>query len=192
MRRLFATCLLATLAVVAVARVGVADEVGFDPEIEALVSADALARIAAPGATLRYKPLIEELKQPPEKLGRPARQLRLPVRSFPNGRPQTMVYAEEAWVAPDMQRLRGRRVRMENLREDGSIEATFEAAEVAIDRTSMLAVAKGVVRATLGGDLLTGNGALADLNAQYVKVLSRACITTRRTGEVDFADRGLF
>lgn len=167
-------------------------EVAFDPEVEALLTTEALDKISAPGLPTRYKALIEEMKTPPETLGRPTRSLRLPVRSFPDGRPRTVVYAEEAWVSPDMQHLRGRSVRMEHLRADGSVEATLEAAEAVMDRTVMLAVAKGAVRATLGDDVLTGNGALADLDARYVKILSRACITTKRMGEVDFADRGFF
>lgn len=171
---------------------GAATGVAFDPATEARLTPEALARYAAPGAPLRYKALIEELKTPPETLGSPARNLRLPVRSFPDGRPRTLVFAEEAWVSPDMQRLRGRRVRMEHLREDGSTEATLEAAEALMDRATMLAVAKGAVRATRGNDVLTGNGALADLDARYVKVLSRAGITTRRMGEANFAGRGFF
>lgn len=182
---------LAALAAACAAPVG-AGEAAFDPAMEARLAPEALARYAAPGKPVRYKALIEELKAPPERLGKPARNLRLPVRCFPDGRPQTLVFAEEAWVSPDMQRLRGRKVRMEHLRADGSVEATLEAEEAAMDRATMLAVAKGAVRATQEGDVLTGNGALADLEARYVKVLSRASITTQRMGEVDFASRGMF
>lgn len=190
MRPLPAILLTALFAMASVPLRAGEGAVAFDPEVEARLTPEALARIAAPGAPQRYKALIEELKAQPE--GRPTRGLRLPVRSFPDGRPQTMVYAEEAWVSPDMRHLRGRRVRMEHLREDGTVEATLEAAEATMDRTEMLAVAKGAVRATQEGDVLTGNGALADLEARYVKVLSRASITTKRMGEADFADRGFF
>lgn len=181
---------LAALVAASVAPAGA--EVAFDPAMEARLTPEALARYAAPGKPVRYKALIEELKTPPETLGKPARNLRLPVRCFPDGRPQTLVFAEEAWVSPDMQRLRGRKVRMEHLRADGTVEATLEADEAAMDRATMLAVAKGSVRATQEGDVLTGNGALADLDARYVKVLSRASIVTKRMGEVDFASRGMF
>ena len=91
-----------------------------------------------------------------------------------------------------MQRLRGRGIRLEQYREDGTLEAILEADEALIDRATKLVVAKGHVHADMSGDQLDGNGAVADVDARYVKILSHATITTSRMGEVDFANRGLF
>lgn len=162
------------------------------PEAEERLSAEALARYQAPGDPSRYLELMKQLNAPGDTLAAPARRLRLPVRSWPDGRPQTMVFAEEAWVSPTMQSLRGRKVRVEHYREDGSLEAILEADEIVVDRTTMLAAAKGFVTGELGEDRLSGRGALIDLDAQYVRILSKACIQTRRTGEVDFTSRGMF
>lgn len=170
----------------------VQERVAVTPEAEARLSEEALARYRAPGKPERYITLIKQLNTPGETLGSPAIRLRLPVRSWPDGRPRTMLFAEEAWVAPTMQNLRGRTVRVEHYREDGSLEAVLEADEVVVDRAAMLAVAKGRVSGTLNGDKLSGRGALIDLDAQYVRILYKACITTRRTGEVDFTSRGMF
>jgi len=163
-----------------------------DEEAEGRLADAALARYAAPGDASRYKTLVEQIKQPPEGLGAPALNLRLPVRSFPDGRPQVVVHAEQAWVAADLRHLRGRKVRMVQFDETGAEEATLEAEEAIVDRTEMLAVAKGTVNATFGKDRLSGNGAVADLNARYVKVLSRAKIVTPRTQELKLTERGLF
>ena len=166
---------------------------GAAPEAwEAAVSPEAVARSAAPGATARYAPLIKSLRTSPEELGAPARNLRLPLKSFPDGRARVVLHAQEAWVSPDMAWLRGRGVRVVTLREDGSQEASLEAEEAAMDRASMLAVAKGRVRATRGGDRLAGVGALADLDAQYVKVLRRATVETRRLAGARLTERGMF
>lgn len=162
------------------------------PEAEERLSEEALARYLAPGEPKRYLELIKQLNTPGETLGPPAKMLRLPVKSWPDGRPKTMVFADEAWVAPTMTGLRGRKVRVETYREDGTVEAVLEADEVVVDRTAMLAVAKGRVTGVLGGDQVSGRGALVDLDAQYVRLLYKACIITRKTGDVDFTSRGMF
>lgn len=161
-------------------------------EAEERLTEEALARYSAPGDPTRYISLIEQLKSPGETLGPPATKLRFPAKSWPNGRPRTMVFADEAWVALSMTSLRGRMVRVETYRLDGSIESVLEADEVIVDRNAMLAVAKGRVTGILGEDKLSGRGALIDLDAQYVRILYKACIITRRTGDVDFTSRGMF
>ncbi len=163
-----------------------------DYEASERLTPEALARYAQPGETVRYLTLIQELQADPEELGQPAKNLRLPVRSFPNGRPQTMVYADEAWVSPDMMHLRGRKVLVEHFNADGTLDSSLAADEAVVDRTAMLAVIKGAVKVTTGEDVLTGRGALADLNVRYVKVLGKACITTKRMGDADFSNRGFF
>lgn len=162
------------------------------PEAEARLSEEALARYVAPGEPARYLDLMKQLNVSDETLGPPAKALRLPIKSWPDGRPKTMVFAEEAWITPTMTGLRGRKVRVENYREDGSIEAVLEADEVVVDRTAMLAAAKGRVTGVLGDDKISGRGALIDLDAQYVRLLYRACIITRKTGDVDLTSRGMF
>ncbi len=153
---------------------------------------EALARYAAPGEPARYAELIRSLAKPAEELGAPARNLRLPVQSHPDGRPKVMVRADEAWASPDMMWLRGRNVRLESLTPEGAVEAVLEADEAAVDRKAMLAVAKGRVRARNGEDRLTGVGALADLEAHYVRILSKGTIWTKRLGGVSLTERGLF
>jgi lipopolysaccharide export system protein LptC len=162
------------------------------PETDAKMSAEALARYSAPGQTGRYKALLEALQQNPETMGSPARNLRVPVRSFPDGRPQVMVQAADAWITLDTTLLRGRQVHVEQYREDGTLEAVLDADEIIVNRTTMLAVAKGKVRVERDGDVLMGNGALVDLDANYLRVIKQACITTQRMGEVNLTDRGIF
>ena len=162
------------------------------PEAEALLTPEALAAYSAPGNPDRYRPLIRRITTPDEQMGPPAKKLRAPLRSFPDGRPQTLFLAEEAWSTPDMLLLRGRRIRVEQFREDGTIEAVLLAKEAVVDRKAGLAVAKGIVDVTYNGDHLVGNGALIDLNARYIRVLDRAVITTPRIVGADFSDRGLF
>lgn len=162
------------------------------PEAEELLSEEALARYHAPGDPGRYLELIKQLNEPGDTLGPPAKGLRFPARSWADGRPRTMIVAEEAWVNPTMTGLRGRNVRVETYHEDGTVEAVIEADEVIVNRETMLAVAKGRVTGTLGGDAISGRGALVDLDAQYVRILYKACIMTRKTGDVDFTSRGMF
>lgn len=156
------------------------------------LAAAALARYSAPGEPARYAELIRSLLKPEAELGAPAERLRLPVQSHPNGRPKVMVRAERAWVSRDMQWLRGRNVRVETLAPDGTVEASVEAEEAAVDRAGQLAVAKGRVVARQGGDRLEGVGALMDLGAQYVRILRGGTIWTRRLGEVSLTERGMF
>ncbi|MBQ9693927.1 MAG: hypothetical protein IJV69_04145 [Kiritimatiellae bacterium] len=190
MRRFIAfTCLLIGLPLAAVTAEAEAD---LTPETDAMISAEALARYCEPGQPLRYKALLEALQQPPETIGSPARNLRLPVRSLPDGRPQTVVRATEAWVTLDTTLLRGRQVHVEHFREDGSLEAVLDADEIIIDRTTRLAVAKGKVRCTMDGDVLTGQGALVDMNINYLRIIKHACIETKRMGDVNLTDRGIF
>lgn len=162
------------------------------PEAEERLTDEAIARYLAPGEPSRYLDLIKQLNVPGETLGPPAKKLRLPVKSWPDGRPKTMVFAEEAWVAPTMTGLRGRKVRVETYRVDGTVESVLEADEVVVDRNVMLAVAKGRVTGMLNEDRISGRGALVDLDAQYVRLLYKACIITRKTGDVDFTSRGMF
>lgn len=163
-----------------------------DLDLDAKVRESDLARYSELGSALRYKTLIESLRKPISKMGAPARDLRLPVRSFEDGRPQTTVHAKEAWITLDTNYLRGRQVVVTQFNEDGSVNALLTADELAVDRTTMLAVAKGKVRGEMGGDVLTGVGALADLNNKYLRIVKRAVITTKRMGEVKLTDRGIF
>ncbi len=163
-----------------------------DLEANARLTPEALARYAAPGEHERYAALEEQLKVPVADLGVPALELFMPVQTYPSGRNRTVVYAKEAWVSQDMMSVRGRNVRVEQLLEDGTIEAMLVADEVQVDRISMLAVAKGRVSGTFGTDRLRGKGALMDFTAQYVKILDEATILTQRAGEANFADRGMF
>ena len=156
------------------------------------LSEEALARYAEPGRPERYKSLLLQMRDAPETLGAPAKQVRLPVQSWPSGRAKTMVFANEAWVTLDLQGLRARTVRVENYREDGSLEGSLEAEEVLVDRTQQLAVVKGRVAGNFGGDRLSGVGALIDFQAQYVKLLRHARIETGRLARADFTARGLF
>ena len=162
------------------------------PEATPKLTPEALERYSAPGEPARYVALLKQLRRPAEELGSPAKNLRLPVQSWPDGRAKTIVFAPEAWVTEDMQNLRGRKVRVEHFKEDGSPAGEMEAEEVVVDRTQMLAVAKGRVFVAFGGDRMQGVGALADLQAQYVRILRRAQIETGRLGAADFTERGMF
>ncbi len=163
-----------------------------DLEATARLTPEALARYEAPGEASRYAALEQQFEVPVADLGMPALDLRLPVQTYPSGRTRTMVYAKEAWVSADMMSLRGRKVRMEQLLEDGTVEATLIAEEVQVDRVTMLAVARGHVFGNFGTDRLQGEDAWMDFTAQYVKILRKACIMTQRAGEANFADRGMF
>ncbi len=165
---------------------------GGDLEAKARLTPEALARYEAPGEVSRYAALQEQLKAPLEELGAPALEMRIPVQTYPSGRTRTMVYAKEAWVSADMMSIRGRKVRVEQLREDGSVEAMLIADEVQVDRVTMLAVATGPVYGHFGSDRLQGVGAFMDFTAQYVKILEQSSIVTQRAGDANFADRGMF
>ena len=119
-------------------------------------------------------------------------KLKMPVRAYPSGKTETMLFAEIGWTSADMMQLRGKQVRVENYREDGTLVATLTADEAAVDRTAKLAVAKGHVRIERDGDVLTGNGALADFDAEYVKMLKDAVIETDRLQGMDLTKRGMF
>ena len=88
--------------------------------------------------------------------------------------------------------LRGRGVHVEQFKEDGSLEAVLDADEILVNRTEMLAVAKGKVRGVMEGDVLTGAGALIDMNIKYLRLIKQACIETKRMGDVKLTDRGIF
>ncbi len=162
------------------------------PEAEERLSEAALARYGAPGQPERYRSLLMQIRKAPEELGSPAKDVRLPVQSWPNGRAKTMVFAKEAWVTLDMQGVRARTVHVEHYREDGSLAGTLDAEEVLVDRTRQLAVVKGRIKGRFGADKLSGVGALIDFETQYVKILRRARIETGRLGKADFSARGLF
>ncbi len=169
-----------------------AKDVTLDPDTEAKISAAAVKTYKEPGNTRRYKTLIESLRKPLDELGSPARQLQLPVRSYPNGRPEAVVVAEEAWITLDTNYLRGRNVVMTQYDEKGNVEAVLTADEIAVDRPQMLAVAKGNISGKMAGDRLDGNGALVDLNARYMRIIKRAIIHTKRMGDVKLTERGIF
>lgn len=162
------------------------------PEAEERLSEAALARYSAPGNPERYRSLLTQMREAPETLGAPAKQVRLPVQSWPNGRAKTMVFAKEAWVTLDMQGVRARNVHVEHYREDGALAGALDAEEVLVDRTKQLAVVKGRIKGSFGPDKLSGVGALIDFETQYVKILRRARIDTGRLGKADFSARGLF
>ena len=162
------------------------------PEAEERLSEEALARYGAPGNPERYRSLLTQMREAPETLGAPARNVRLPVQSWPNGRAKTMVFAKEAWVTLDMQGLRARHVHVEHYREDGALAGELDAEEVLVDRPKQLAVVKGRFQGRFGVDKLSGVGALIDFETQYVKILRRARIDTGRLGKADFSARGLF
>lgn len=162
------------------------------PQTDEMLSADALARYSEPGQPIRYKALLEAMSEPPETLGEPSKGLRLTVRSWPDGRPQTIVQAKEAWMTLDTSVLRGRGVHVEQFKEDGSLEAVLDVDEILVNRTEMLAVAKGKVRGVMEGDVLTGAGALIDMNIKYLRLIKQACIETKRMGDVKLTDRGIF
>lgn len=162
------------------------------PEAEERLSEAALARYSAPGNPERYRSLLTQMREAPETLGAPAKQVRLPVQSWPNGQAKTMVFAKEAWVTLDMQGIRARNVHVEHYREDGALAGALDAEEVLVDRTKQLAVVKGRIKGSFGPDKLSGVGALIDFETQYVKILRRARIDTGRLGKADFSARGLF
>lgn len=191
MRTLLLFCAFLTTSLL-LAAPRVEDTSELTPETDALITPEALARYSEPGNPTRFRPLLLAMQRPAEEIGSPARNLRLPVRSWPDGRPQIMVQAEEAWITLDTNILRGRNVHVEQYREDGSLEAVLDADEILVDRTKMLGVAKGQVRSKMGSDTFCGNGALVDLENRYLRILKQACITTQRMGEVNLTDRGLF
>lgn len=162
------------------------------PEAEERLSEEALARYGAPGNPERYRSLLLQIREAPDTLGSPAKDVRLPVQSWPNGRAKTMIFAKAAWVTLDMQGVRARTVHVEHYREDGSLTGALDAEEVLVDRTTKLAVVKGRISGNFGADKLTGVGALIDFETQYVKILRRAQIETGRLGKADFTARGLF
>jgi hypothetical protein len=169
-----------------------AKDATLDSDTEAKISAEALKKYSEAGDIRRYKTLIESLRKPLEELGPPARQLQLPVRSYPDGRPEAVLVAEEAWITLDTNYLRGRKVVVTHYNEKGDVVAVLTADEVAVDRPQMLAVAKGNVSGTMEGDYMAGNGALVDLNAKYMRIIKRAMIQTKRMGDVKLTERGIF
>jgi len=108
--------------------------VDLPPEVLEKISPEALERYQAPGKASRYRALIAHIKVPQEQLGEPARKLRIPVQSWANGMPQTEVSARLAWLSEDLNVVRGRDVVVKRFREDGTLEATIEMAEVVMDR----------------------------------------------------------
>ncbi len=189
----FSVLLLVLGAVGAPGRAVMASEaVDFPPEVLEKISPEALERYRAPGKASRYRALIAHIKVPQEQLGEPARKLRIPVQSWANGMPQTEVSARLAWLSEDLNVVRGRDVVVKRFREDGTLEATIEMAEVVMDRQAMLAVAKGAVRGAFGEDRIAGNGALLDFDSRYVSVLRKAVIDTARLGGVNLTRRGMF
>ncbi len=183
-------CLCAVMAV-ASETAQVPERVG-SLEATELLTREALKRYAAPGKISRYAHLVKLLQKPVSELGEPAVNLRIPVQSWENGRTKTMIYAQEAWISADMMTIRGRQVRVEQLSESGELEMEVRAKEVQIDRTQMLAVVSGAISADLETDHLEGRGALIDFNAQYLKVLQDASITTKRAKDADLTSRGMF
>lgn len=189
----FSVLLLLLGAVMAPGRAVLASEaVDFPPEVAEKISPEALERYQAPGKASRYRELIAHIKVPQEQLGEPAQKLRIPVQSWENGMPQTVVSARLAWLSEDLNVVRGRDVVVKRFREDGTLEATVEMAEVVLDRRAMLAVAKGAVKGAFGEDRIAGNGALLDFNLRYVSVLRKAVIDTARLGGVNLTRRGMF
>lgn len=191
-RRFLGMAAVAAVAALSLSAVAGPQPVAIDPEGGDRLSAEALARYEAPGAASRYAALTARLEQPVEELGPAANHLRLTLRSWPNGHPKTTLTAEEAWMTQDMMSMRGRKVVIRQLREDGSVEATLTAEEAVMDRTAMLAVAKGTVTCVMNQDRLEGEGAWADLDVQYVKVLSEGVIHTARLQGVALTERGMF
>lgn len=170
-----------------------------DPRaVELLASSDALTTEAAvkryqmPGDATTFAPLLRTFAKPVETLGPPSLDLHSPVQIYPNGAVKVELEAKESWMTDDMMHLRGRQVVVTSYKKDGSLEAVVTADEIAVDRTSMRAVIRGKVSFTFGTEKITGNGAIVDLDAQYIRILSKAMIRSSRMQDSDFSMKELF
>lgn len=163
-----------------------------NPKVEALLaeadartSDEACARYSAPGETARYETLLRAMKQPPETVGSPSEDVYTPLQAHTNGETKVALHAENGWMSEDLMLLRGKNVKIYSYLEDGSTESVIFANEILVDRHTMLAVLRGNVSIEMGADKLNGNGALLDLNTQYIRILRHAKIATSRLSNAD-------
>ncbi len=154
---------------------------------EAQTSEQAIKRYKMPGEAKQFAPLLRTFAKPVETLGSPSLDLHTPVQIYPNGTIKVELEAKESWMTDDMLYLRGRQVTITSYKTDGSLEAVVKADEIAVDRRSMRAVIRGNLSFTLGNEKLTGNGAIVDLNAQYIRILSKAKIRSSRMQDSGFS-----
>lgn len=121
----------------------------------------------------------------------PVKKVRLPLDYYASGRIRVMLIAQEAWLNPTNAYLLASGVELRQLSERGKLEGMIEAEHLVVDRNARIGRAFGTVSLTSELDTMTGQGGLFDLKTRYVRILSDACLTTRRFGNA-FAMKGMF
>ncbi|MDO5462002.1 MAG: hypothetical protein Q4F99_00735 [bacterium] len=152
-------------------------------EADARISEEACVRYSAPGETARYETLLRAMKDPPETIGSPSEDVYTPLQVHENGETKVALQAGEGWMSDDLMLLRGTDVKIYSYLPNGTLESTIVANEILVDRHTMLAVLRGQVSIEMGADRLKGNGALLDLNTQYIRILHQAKIYTSRLSD---------
>lgn len=150
-----------------------------------------LAALTAPGDDAARWDALAALQAAPLEGVVPVRNIRLPVDHHSNGRVKALLVAQEAWIHPSNTVLRASRVEVRHLSEKGRVEGVLKAESLVVDRTARIGRAFGAVAIQHEQMQMKGEGALFDLQARYVRILSGASLKTDRFGGA-FSMKGVF
>lgn len=163
-----------------------------NPKVEALLAKvderlaeDRVAAYSDPGEAKHYATLLRAFNRPPDEIGSPSEEIFSPVQVYPNGDTKVEIWAGMAWFSDDLMTLRGKNVKVYSYYPDGTQESVIATDEILFDRKTMRAAMRGYVTIEMGTEKLSGNGALADFNTQYIRLLRQAKIVTARLNDVN-------
>jgi lipopolysaccharide export system protein LptC len=161
-----------------------------NPKVEAMLAeaegrlTDALlTRYSEPGDAKLFEPLLRAMKRSPAEIGAPSEDVYTPIQVHENGETSVALQAGQGWISDDFMTLRGKDVKIFSYHADGTLESTIFANEVLVDRHTMRAVMRGKVSIQMASETIQGNGALANFDTQYIRILGQAKITTSRLSD---------
>jgi hypothetical protein len=122
--------------------------------------------VGAPGAAVGQEAL-------------PIEDLRLPLEQHPDGSIKTQLFAKEARI-PEQGPIRGRQVRIEFRKPDGTLDATVHADDCMYDREKRTAASTASVRLERADVKIRGVGWQWDAATEKIRLLSQVRVELKR------------
>lgn len=123
-----------------------------------------------------------------KKLDSPAQDVNIPLESFPDGTIKSRISAARAQLFLDTDLVWGEKIHVEQLKPDGTRQATLDADNCIVDRKSRSGWVAGEALMTYGNSSVRGRGVYFSLSNEFIKIFSQSEI---RTGSVGLDPRSL-
>lgn len=160
-------------------------------EILSLKEMDAkVKRAALPGKAERYADLVSIATHGSPLLTYPANNISLPIKSYPNGTAEVMLYAKHMKMSEDMMLFKAENAVVRVFTEEGTIQTVLWAQTVIFDRKTMLGYVPDLIFVQNLNDRLTGRKAYIDTDANYVEIIDKGVLESSKL-KIKTAKRGL-